>query len=134
MALVREWSSQAVLVIAAKWVEVPFECHPAKADTVQKTRTLFTVLKPSRGRKTEIFRARLDQPSFTPPSPPFRVAAELGIASEDSAFVTLRGRLALTCQAEPKSSVDRAGGFRGPPKQRADCSAQNDFYDVSARG
>jgi hypothetical protein len=69
--LVREWSSQAVLSFAVEWVEVPFECHPAKGGTVRKTRTLFIALKPSRGRKTEIFRARLDQPSFTPPSPPF---------------------------------------------------------------
>lgn len=60
-----------MLLIAAEWVKVPFECHPAKGGTVRKTRTPFVALKPSRGRKTEIFRARLDQPSFTPPSPPF---------------------------------------------------------------
>jgi hypothetical protein len=67
------WSPQSVLFIAIKTVKVPFECHPAKGDTVGRTRTFSSVLKPSRGRKTEISRARLDQPSFTPP-PLFRVA------------------------------------------------------------
>lgn len=71
--LLRRWTLQSVLFIAIDPVKVPFECHPAKGDTVRKTRTLSFVLKSSRGQKTEIFRARLDQPSFTPP-PPFRVA------------------------------------------------------------
>lgn len=70
--LLQGWTPQRVL-FAIEPVEAPFECHPAKADTVRRTRTLFTVLKPSRGRKIETLRARLDQPSFTPP-PLFRVA------------------------------------------------------------
>lgn len=43
--------SPGLALFAVELVKVPFECHPAKGGTVQKTGTLFTVLKPSRGRR-----------------------------------------------------------------------------------
>lgn len=39
--LLRGWSPQGVL-LAVEPVEVPFECHPAKGDTVRRTRTLLS--------------------------------------------------------------------------------------------
>jgi len=129
--LLREWSSQGVLS-RRRDGRGPLRMSPREGWHCPKDQDAF--------HRFETLAWSEDRNLPRPSGPAFFHAARtlsgalsdgltLGIASEDSAFVTSRGRLALTCQAEPRSSVDRAGGFRGPPKQRIDCSAQNNFYD-----